>query len=605
MSEYFHEDEADGKGYDGRLIRRLIHYLRPYRKNVVFGVALLLVTAALEIIGPILTQIAVDKHITTGNYEGLRFIVLLYFLVLISRFLFEYGYNYLMSITGQYVMYDIRKAIFRHLQTLSLSFFDKNPVGRLVTRLTSDVDTLNEMFTSGVVTIFGDFFILIGIIGVLIYYNAGLALLMFSVLPLMFYATFLFKKKVRGGFQKIRSRIARINSFLQENISGMRVVQLFNREKRNFAQFDGINKSHMDAHIETVFYHAVFYPSMELISSVAIAIIIWYGGAQVLAEALTFGSLIAFIQYAQRFYRPIQDLSEKYTILQSAMASSERIFGLLDQKDSIPDPAVPAVIDGLKGNIEFKDVWFAYDKENYVLKDINFSMHEGQRIALVGHTGAGKSTIISLLGRFYDVRKGSITIDGVDIRAMKKADLRKHIGIVLQDVFLFSGDIAGNITLSNSEISEEKVRMVAEKVNAAKFIGQLPGGYRAEVKERGSTLSTGQKQLLAFARALAYDPRILILDEATSNIDTDTELLIQDAVKTLMKGRTSIVIAHRLSTIQNVDKIIVMHHGRIREMGTHQELLAQGGIYFKLYQLQYKEQEMKTPAGRAGAPIRA
>lgn len=595
MSEYFHEDEADGKSYDGRLIRRLIRYLRPYKKNVVAGIALLLVVAGLEIIGPILTQIAIDKYVTKGDYEGLRHIVFLYILVLGSRFLFEYAHNYVMSITGQYVMYDIRKAIFKHLQTLSLSFFDKNPVGRLVTRLTSDVDTLNEMFTSGVVTIFGDFFILIGIIGVLIYYNAGLALLTFSVLPLMFYATFLFKKKVRVGFQKIRSRIARINSFLHENISGMRIVQLFNREKRNFAQFDAINKSHTDAHIETVFYHAVFYPSMELISSFAIAIIVWYGGSQVLREALTFGFLVAFIQYAQRFYRPIQDLSEKYTILQSAMASSERIFGLLDQNDSLPDPAVPVAIDGLKGNIDFKDVWFAYDKENYVLKDINFSMHEGQSVALVGHTGAGKSTIINLLGRFYDVRKGSITIDGVDIRAMRKADLRKHIGIVLQDVFLFSGDIQGNITLNNSDISEEKVRMVAEKVNAARFIRNLPGEYHAEVKERGSTLSTGQKQLLAFARALAYDPRILILDEATSNIDTDTELLIQDAVKTLMKGRTSIVIAHRLSTIQNVDKIIVMHHGRIREMGTHQELLAHGGIYFKLYQLQYKEQEMKSP----------
>ena len=593
MSNYFHEEEVPGKVYDGRLMRRLMKYLFPYKKYLVSGILLLLLIAGLEVLGPILTQIAIDRYFPAADYNGLMLIVGLYITVLIARFVVQYIHNYIMGITGQYAMYDIRMEIFKRLQNLSLSFFDKNPVGRLVTRLTSDVDTLNELFTSGVVTIFGDLFILLGIIGVLLYYNVTLALLTFAVLPLMFYATLLFKKKVRAGFQKIRARIARINSFLQENISGMRIVQLFNRQKRNFDQFDDINRSHMDANIETVFYHAVFFPVMEIISSLAIALIIWVGGWQVLNEALTFGSLVAFIQYAQRFYRPIQDMSEKYNILQSAMASSERIFELLDTEEGVPNPASPVAVGALRGNIEFSNVWFAYKDEEHVLRDISFHVEEGQSIALVGHTGAGKTSVINLLCRFYDINRGLIAIDGIDIRKMQKTDLRKNIGIVLQDVFLFSGDILENIRLRESAISAEQVKMVSERVNAGKFIDSLPHGYTEEVKERGSTFSTGQKQLLSFARALAYDPRILVLDEATSNIDTETEILIQDAVKTLMKGRTSIIIAHRLSTIQNVDRIIVLHRGKIRESGTHQELLAKGGFYYKLYQLQYKDQEVQ------------
>jgi len=495
-----------------------------------------------------------------------------------------------MQIIGQKVMYDMRMEIFTHLQGLSVSFFNRNPVGRLMTRVTTDVDALNELFASGVVTIFGDIFTLLGIIVFLLYYNVKLALITFSVVPILFIAAFLFKIKVRKSFREVRIRIARINSFLQESITGMKIVQIFNREEKNFGKFDSLNKNHLDAYLQTIFYYALFYPAVEIISSLAIALIIWYGGINVLKNALSLGSLIAFITYAQRFYQPIRDLSEKYNILQAAMAASERIFKLLDTKISIPEPPKPVKIEEMSGDIEFKNVWFAYN-EDYVLKDISFKVKRGQSIAFVGATGAGKSTIINLLARFYDPDRGAVFIDGIDIKNMSKKALRENIGVVLQDVFLFSGDIKYNISLGDNNISFEKIRKAAVEVNIEKFISRLPDGYSEDIRERGSILSFGQRQLLAFARALVYDPKILVLDEATSNVDTETEILIQNAVKKLMNGRTSIIIAHRLSTIQNADKIIVIHKGGIREVGTHQQLLAKRGIYYKLYLLQYKDQE--------------
>jgi ATP-binding cassette subfamily B protein len=507
-----------------------------------------------------------------------------------------------MQWAGQMVMFDLRSQIFRHLQHMHLGFFDKNPVGRLVTRVTSDVDALNEMFTSGVVSIFEDVFVLGGIVWLMLRMNRNLALITFAVLPFIAIATKLFRDKVRDSYRRIRVAIARINGYLQEHVSGMVVLQLFNREERAFHKFSDVNATHMEAFKDAIMAHAVYYPIVEILSSVAIACVIWFGGNDVIRNTTTIGVLAAFIQYAQRFFRPIQDFSEKYNILQSAMASSERVFKLLDTPPEITSPAVIKTPEG-PGRIQFDHVWFAYrtvasSEPDWVLRDVSFTIEPGQTVAIVGHTGAGKTTIISLLMRFYDVQKGAVRIDGVDVKEMDLADLRRRFGVVLQDPFLFTGTVEGNIRLGTAWIEDADIEKAAEDVNLADFVRTLPGGFKEEVRERGSTLSTGQKQLISFARALAHEPKILILDEATSSVDTETEFRVRDALNRMVEGRTSVVIAHRLSTVQRADKIIVMHKGQVREAGTHQELLAQRGIYYKLYQLQYKDQEVLAAASR-------
>jgi ATP-binding cassette subfamily B protein len=586
-----HEEEVLGKAYDSRLMRRLLAYLKPYKIHVAVSVGLLLAISVVQLVGPYITKLAIDRYIATGDMAGLGQMAILFMAVLFLEFILQVSQIYLLQWIGQNVMYDLRARIFAHLQNLSLRFFDRNPVGRLVTRVTTDVESLHEMLSSGVVAIFGDIFTLTGIVIFLLALNWKLALVAFSVLPLLFYTTFLFRRKVRESYRDIRIRIARINSFLQENIVGMPVVQIFNREQRNFERFDQLNHDHLQAHLRTIFYYAVFFPAVQLISALALALIIWYGGSQVIRGMLTFGSLVAFIQLAQRFFRPISDLSEKYNIMQSAMASSERIFKLLDTEPEIVAPPNPRRLGRVRGDIVFDHVWFAYKGEEYVLRDISFEVKAGEKIAFVGHTGAGKTSLINLLARFYDVQRGAILVDGVDIRELDPKELRRNIGIVLQDVFLFAGTVEYNIRLGNHDITKDRVIQAARDVHAHRFIERLPHAYQEDVRERGSTLSLGQRQLLAFARALAFDPAILVLDEATSSVDTETELLIQDALRRLMEGRTSLIIAHRLSTIQNADRIIVLHKGQIREIGNHQELLAKGGIYYRLYQLQYADQE--------------
>jgi ABC-type multidrug transport system fused ATPase/permease subunit len=544
--------------------------------------------------------VAIDRYIQTNDLSGLNWISAVYVLTLVAVFGLSYGQTWVMNLMGQKIMYDLRVQIFRHLQRLDVAFFDKNPVGRLMTRVTTDVDALNELFTAGVISIFGDVCTLAGIVITLFLLNYKLAFAIFSVVPLLFLVTFLFKIKVRDSFRRVRTAIARINAFLQENITGTAVVQIFSQEKKQYDRFTKINREHLAANLQSIFYYAIFYPLLELVGALAVALIVWYGGLQVFAGTLTLGALVAFIQYSDRFFRPISDLSEKYTILQSAMASSERIFKLLDTAPSICTPPEPKARAVTRGNVEFKNVTFAYNPGETVLHDVSFTVEPGEKVALVGATGAGKSTIIGLLSRFYDVSKGEILVDGTNIREFDLQGLRQSIGIVLQDVFLFSGTVAENIRLGNRQISDERVQGAADTVHASQFVAKLDKGYETEVGERGSSLSVGQKQLLAFARALAYDPRILILDEATSSIDTETEILIRDALQKLLAGRTSILIAHRLSTVQNADRIIVLHRGRIREMGNHQELLKLKGIYWKLYQLQYKDQLVAGPE-----PLRA
>jgi ATP-binding cassette subfamily B protein len=660
------EDEIVGKAYDGRLMRRLLGYLRPYKWHVVVALAAIILKSMADVLGPFLTKIAIDKylaksanthswlgdHLSDVPLKGIGQIGGLYIGLLLFTFALEFLQTYLMQWTGQKVMFDLRSQIFRHLQHMHIGFFDKNPVGRLVTRVTTDVDALNEMFTAGVVSIFEDVFVLTFILAIMLDMNWKLALLTFTVLPLIIYATKVFRDKVRDSYRRIRTAIARINSFLQEAVSGMLVLQLFNREKRAHDQFSRINASHMEAYKDAILAYSVYYPVVEVLSSIAVASIIWFGGSEILRHssvstlAITFswkslltvhvvqsvmslGVLVAFMQYAQRFFRPIQDLSEKYNILQSAMAAGERVFKLLDTKIEITSPAVTKQAVGA-GRIEFDHVWFAYnargatgalarpaernsaavsnaaqanpDAPDWVLRDVTFTLEPGETIAVVGHTGAGKTTLISLLMRFYDVQEGAIRIDGVDIKEMNLDDLRGRFGVVLQDPFLFTGTVAGNIRLGTSRIQDADVEQAAEDVNLADFIRTLPGGFQEEVRERGSTLSTGQKQLISFARALAHNPKILILDEATSSVDTETEFRVRDALRRMVEGRTSLIIAHRLSTIQRADKIIVMHKGRVREMGSHQQLLAQRGIYYKLYQLQYKDQEIgvgSSPASQS------
>ncbi len=594
MSDNRQDDEILGKAYDAKLMKRLLSYIKPYRKYVFFAILLNIFVAALGPLRPYLTKIAIDNYIAKSDFYGLTLISVLLLLSLILQAVIQYFLTYATQFLGQKTLYDLRVQLFSHVQKLALKFFDKTPIGRIVTRTTNDVESLGELFSSGIVMVFSDIFIILWILGFMFSLDVNLSLVTLSVLPILIYGTFLFRKKVRESYRNVRFHLARLNSYMQEHITGINVVQIFGKENEEFKNFSSINADHRDANIKSIFYYAIFYPSVELISSLAIALIIWYGGGEVIQGTITIGVLFAFVQYVEMFFRPIRDLSEKYNILQTSMASSERIFNLLDNKTFINNPANPIPLKDIKGHIQFKDVWFAYDDNNYVLKNINFEIKPGESVAIVGHTGAGKSTLINVLTRFYDISKGTILIDGLDIRQIDKRELRKHISIVLQDVYLFSGNIKSNITLDNDEISIEEVRRAAELVGADKFIENLPNKYDEEVKERGATLSVGQKQLISFARALAYNPEILILDEATSSIDTDSEKIIQNAIQKLLINRTSIVIAHRLSTIQNADKIIVLHKGEIKEIGKHQELLAKKGIYFKLYQLQYKDQEIFT-----------
>ena len=626
------DDDVVGKVYDSRLMRRLLTYLRPYKLQTALSALAIFLKAATDVLGPYLTKVAVDtymsglppeklswlaRHLSRTPMTGITQIAALYLAALGISFILEFFQTYLMQWTGQKIMFDLRSQIFRHIQRMSPAFFDRNPVGKLVTRVTSDVDALNEMFTSGVLAIFEDVFVLTFIVIIMLRMSWPLALLTLAVIPGILFATSVFRKSVRDSYRRIRTNIARINAFTQEHVSGMSIVQLFNREPRAYDEFVAVNRSHMAAWTDAIFAYAWYYPVVELLSSTAIALVIWRGGYSVLHGAVTLGILIAFMQYAQRFFRPIQDLSDKFNILQAAMAASERVFHLLDTKSDILSPAHPVAGDK-SGRIEFRDVWFTYDRTNlsapnlkseiwdptesdepwipdpsieWILRGVSFVIDPGETAAIVGHTGAGKTTITALMMRFYDVQRGSVLVDGVDVRQQDLKLLRQRFGVVLQDSFLFSGTIADNIRLGTSWITNEAVEKASDEVNVGDFIRSLPLQFQEAVNERGSTFSTGQKQLISFARALAHAPGILILDEATSSVDTDTEMRVRLALSRMITGRTSILIAHRLSTIQSADTILVMHKGTLRERGTHQQLLAERGLYYKLYQLQYREQE--------------
>ncbi|HYT67925.1 MAG TPA: ABC transporter ATP-binding protein [Vicinamibacterales bacterium] len=595
------DEDVVGKAYDARLMRRLLHYLRPYSAHAAVALAAIIANSMLQLAQPYLMKLAIDRYIPTGNLAGVDRIALGYFAILVTGFALEFIQTWLLQGIGQRIMFDMRMQIYAHLQRLDLRFYDRNPVGRLMTRVTTDVDVINDLFTSGVVSVFGDVFTLAGIMIVMLTMNWRLALVAFAVLPLIVVVTQWFRRNVRESYRTVRRLIARINASLQEHITGMATVQLFRREARAYERFEGINEEHRKANVDSIFYYAVFYPAIEIIGALASALTIWYGGRSVLQGSLTLGSLVAFLLYSQRFFRPISDMSEKFNILQAAMASSERIFKLLDEPVHVANQASPVRVAPHRrtGHIVFDHVWFAYNpadtgEPDWVLRDVSFEVAPGERVGIVGATGAGKSTLINLLLRFYDVTRGRILVDGVDVRELDLHDLRALFSLVLQDVHLFTGTIADNIRLGAVSIGDAEVQGAAAAVHADSFIARLPGGYAAPVAERGSTLSVGQKQLLSFARALAFDPRILVLDEATSSVDTETEILIRDALHVLMSGRTTIAIAHRLSTIQDMDKILVLHKGHLRESGTHQQLLAQRGIYFKLYQLQYKDQETRN-----------
>ena len=589
--ENFYEKDIEEKQLDRRVVLKLFGYVKPYKFLLGLTVFLLLITAVLEIIGPYLIKIAIDRHLTPQKLHGFIYLILLFGAVLVGEFFFRYIQQYLTEYLGQKIMYDMRMDIFSHIQKIEMSFFDKNPVGRILTRVTTDVQALNEMLSSGIVTFFGDIFMIVGVMVVMITLNFKLSLVTFSVLILLATATLIFRKKVRISFKIIRAKISNMNSYIHEAITGINTIKLFNREIKNEDEFNDLNKSYLMEYLHTIFYYSVFFPVVIFISTLAVALIIWYGGGQVIQRILTLGTLVAFIQYIEKFFHPISDIAEKFGILQEAVAASERIFNLLDEKPKIVSPPNPVKIERISGNIRFKNVWFAYEEDNYILKDITFALGSGESIAIVGATGSGKTSIINILNRFYDIQRGKIFLDGIDIRQYELFDLRKHIGIVSQDVFLFSGTILENIRLGNSEIGLDRVIEAATYVNAHKFIEKLPNGYEEEVKERGQILSVGQRQLIAFARALVFNPEILlVLDEATSSIDSEIEALIQDALAKIMKNRTTIIIAHRLSTIKNVDNIIVLSQGRIVECGTHRQLLKLKGVYYKLYKYQYQLQ---------------
>jgi ATP-binding cassette, subfamily B, multidrug efflux pump len=593
-NEPLHEEDALGKAYDARLMRRLLAYLRPYRWKVALGVAMLLVVAALELVGPWLTMVALDKAIPDGDLDLLWILAIAYFGALLFAFALEYGQQILTTWLGQRIMFDLRRQIFGHLQRQGLRFFDHNPVGRLMTRVTNDVEVLNQLFSAGIVTVFGDVFTLAFIVGVMLWLDWRLALVAFAVMPFVILVAGVFRAKVREAYRDIRIRLARINAFLQERITGVSVVQLFGREKKATDRFARINRDHLDAHLRSITYYALFFPVVELLTTITLALILLYGGLRLLDDTITVGIVTAFLMYARRFFRPIQDLAEKYNMLQGAMASSERIFRLLDTEAEIRDPATPLPLpDPGRGEIEFRNVWFAYTRDeagedwDWVLRDVSFHVRPGERLAVVGHTGAGKTTLISLLMRFYEPQQGQILFDGVPIDRVPQHELRDRIGLVLQDVFLFSRSVDYNIRLGREDITDDQVRLAAARVGADRHIERLPRGYDEPLAERGASLSVGQRQLLSFARALAFDPRVLILDEATSSVDSELEAQIQHALETLLEGRTSLVIAHRLSTIQSADRILVFHHGELREVGTHDELLARGGLYAKLHELQF------------------
>jgi ATP-binding cassette subfamily B multidrug efflux pump len=642
------DDDPVGKVYDSRLMQRLARYVRPYWLQATVSSVSVTLKSFCDVAGPIMVMMAIDRYMAPNlngkdassalahwlatssplarilpvdAYRGITILAGLYLGTLLAGYLFAFVQTYLMQWMGQKVMFGLRSDIFRHMQRMDVGFFDVNAVGRLVTRLTSDVDAVNDMFTDGILAIVNDFFMLTVMAAVMLSINWWLALLAFAVLPLILIVTRLFRDHVRESYRRVRAAIARINSFTQEHISGMAVVQLFNREERAYQDFAAVNEQHMIAFKDTIFAYALYYPAVELLSSVAIALVVWFGGFSVLAHgAVTIGVLAMFIQYSQRFWRPIQDLSDKYNILQAAMAACERIFKLLDTQPQIVSPEHPLQGDG-SNRIEFRHVWFTYQKLSdeqkaavaaasasdepgsrllaidgieWILKDVNFTVEPGQTVAIVGHTGSGKTTLTSLMMRFYEVTAGQILLDGVDLRAQDLNAVRKHFAVVLQDPFLFAGTVADNIRFGNSAITDDQLRQAAQDVNVLDFIESLPQGFNEPVRERGNSLSTGQKQLINFARALAFNPQILILDEATSSVDTDTELRIRGALERMVEGRTSVLIAHRLSTVQRAETILVMHKGQLREMGSHQELLAERGLYWKLYQLQYKDQETAT-----------
>ncbi|MCZ6514258.1 MAG: ABC transporter ATP-binding protein [Acidobacteria bacterium] len=616
-----HEEEVLGKAYDGRLMRRLLRYMIPYRKVTALAFFCILVSSLLQVIPPYLLKVEVDRYLDpTPGPEALGFLdlmlsadprvgilqiaLLLLLPALLLILAFEFVQTYTMQLVGQKIMFDLRQEIFRHLQRLPLSFYDRNPVGRLVTRATSDVEVLNDLFASGVVAIFGDFFTLFGIMIVMLTINWRLALLAFAVIPLIVLTTMAFRRTVRESYRRIRVALARINSYLQEHLSGITVVQLMNREERSFGEFEVVNRDHLKAYKDSIFAYGLFFPAVEFFGVLAVAIVLWFGGGLAADSVVSLGVLLAFIQYSQRFYRPIQDLSDKYNILQTAMASSERIFNLLDTPVAITDPDQPEVLpEALPaggGRVEFRNVSFAYQGSNQVLDQVSFTIQPGETVAVVGHTGAGKTTLTNLLLRFYDVDEGSILLDGVDIRRLRQEDLRRNFAVVLQDPYLFSGTLESNVRLGTEGIDREAVRRAVRRVRLDAYIERLPEGYLSPVTERSAALSVGQKQLLSYARALAHDPKILILDEATSSVDPETEYAVRRGVHELLRDRTALVIAHRLSTIQNADKIIVLHKGRIREVGAHSELMAQRGFYHKLYELQYKQQEPLAAKETAG-----
>lgn len=598
-------------------MRRLLVYLAPYKRTVAVSIVLLLGNSIAQTLGPLLTKTAIDRYLvpvkgasagplegwlSSDAFTGLLQISCIYLLAIVAGLLFEFFQTYLMTWTGQRAMLDLRRDLYAHMQKLDISFYDQSPVGRLVTRITTDVDQLNEMFSSGLVTILGDLLILSFIVAAMFQLSAGMTLLLLAVLPLVVLTTAIFRRSVSQSYRRTRVAIARINAYLQERVSGIAVLQLFNREKRSIDEFEKINRDHMDAFKEAIFAYGWFYPVVEFLSMLALALLLSYGGYRAGRGEMTLGVVVAFFQYGLRFFRPIQDLSEKYNILQSAMAAAERVLHLLDTKPQVVAPAQPVTVPADRAAIEFDHVWFSYksggENPDWVLRDVSFRIEPGETVAVVGHTGAGKTTLMSLLMRFYDVQQGSIRIGGRDIRSFDPADLRTHFGVVLQDAYLFTGTLAENIRLGTTSITDEDLVHAATRVNLMDFVQSLPDGFQHQIRERGAGLSTGQKQLVSFARALAHDPRFLILDEATSSVDTETEMRIRDALDRLVTGRTSFVIAHRLSTIQRADRILVMHKGQLRESGTHQELLAQKALYYRLYQLQYKDQE-SAPANIA------
>ncbi len=587
----FREEDKLGKAYDARLMRRLLTYLRPYRWYVALSLLLLMFASALQLARPYLVKIAFDQHIEIGDSAGLNEIAWLFLGVLLLEFAMGYGQIYIMEWIGQKAMYDLRGKLFGHIQTMHLGFFDKNPSGRLLTRVTSDVNALNELFASGVVDIIGSLIVIIGVIAVMFSLSVKLSIATFVIIPLILVATIVFRVKVRDSYREIRLQLAKLNSFTQEHLAGMGEVQNFVQEKKTMGRYSNINGELMDQHKRSVLLYAVFFPVVELIGAISTALIVWYGGGQVVQQAISFGTLVAFFQYVEMFYRPIRDLAEKYNILQAAMAAAERIFNILDTAPAIAAPAAPKSLAGYGGTIKFDNVHFAYNQEHPVLQDVSFKIGAGEKVALVGATGSGKTTTVSLMCRFYDVQGGDIRLDGAEIRELSPDDVRAHIGLVLQDIFLFSGTIKENITLGNEAITDEQVKAAAERVGLLPFIDRLEAGFDHRVGERGSSLSVGQRQLISFARALAYNPRVLILDEATSSVDNETENIIQHAIHQLFEGRTAVIVAHRLSTIREADKILVFHKGKIVEQGRHEELLKHRGVYWRLYQLQYQDQE--------------